>query len=64
VSLSSGQTLSGNSWSASATWSNASFKSVDVKLVQGARGADGKIAASDFLLPANGVAIGATTRWS
>jgi hypothetical protein len=64
VSLSSSQKLSGNSWSASVTWSDSSFKSVDAKLVQGERGADGKIAASDFLLPASGAAIGATTRWS
>lgn len=64
VSLSSSQKLSGNSWSASATWSDSSFKSVDVSLVQGKRGADGKIAASNFLLPASGAAIGATTQWS
>ncbi|CAO2653361.1 Nn.00g027720.m01.CDS01 [Neocucurbitaria sp. VM-36] len=64
VSLSSAQKLSGNSWSASATWSDSSFKSVDVSLVQGKRGADGKIAASNFLLPASGAAIGATTQWS
>ncbi|KAH7371703.1 pectate lyase L [Pyrenochaeta sp. MPI-SDFR-AT-0127] len=64
VSLSSSQKLSGNSWSASATWSDSSFKSVDVSLVQGKRAANGKIAASNFLLPASGAAIGATTAWS
>lgn len=64
VSLSSSQKLSGNSWSGSTTWSNSSFKSVDVSLVQGKRGADGKIVASDFLLPVSGAAIGATTHWA
>ncbi|KAL6703822.1 Pectate lyase pel9 [Coniothyrium glycines] len=64
ISLASGTAVSGNSWQASATWSDASFKSVDVSLVQGKRGADGKIAASNFLLPASGAAVGATTQWS
>ena len=64
VSLSSAQKVSGNSWSASATWSDGSFKSADVSLVQGKRGADGKIAASDFLIPVNGAGIGATTQSS
>ncbi|KAF2021355.1 polysaccharide lyase family 9 protein [Aaosphaeria arxii CBS 175.79] len=64
VSLSSAQKLSGNSWSASATLSNSSFKSVDVSLVQGKRAANGKIAASDFLLRTDGSAIGATTHWA
>ncbi|KAF2125632.1 polysaccharide lyase family 9 protein [Dothidotthia symphoricarpi CBS 119687] len=64
VTLSSSQKLSGNSWSGSATWANSAFKSVDVSLVQGKRQANGKIAASDFLLPASGAAIGATTHWS
>lgn len=63
VSL-SGAKQTGNSWQGSATWNNAAFKSVDIKLVQGKRDATGKIAASDFLLPANGAAIGATTAWS
>lgn len=64
VSLSSGQVLNGNSWSGSTTWSNSSFKSVDVSLVQGKRAADGTIAASNFLLPASGAAVGATTHWA
>ncbi|KAJ4361836.1 hypothetical protein N0V83_010777 [Neocucurbitaria cava] len=64
VSLSSAQKLSGNSWETSATWEDSSFKSVDVSLVQGQRGADGKIVASDFLVPASGAGIGATTQWS
>lgn len=64
VSLSSAQKLSGNSWETSATWEDSSFKSVDVSLVQGKRGADGKIVASDFLVPASGAGIGATTQWS
>ncbi|KAH7135148.1 pectate lyase L [Dendryphion nanum] len=64
VSLSSSQKLSGNSWSSSKTWPNSAFKSVDISLVQGKRAADGKIAASNFLLPADGSAVGATTSWS
>lgn len=65
VTLSSAQKQSGNSWQASAVWTDASFKSVDVGLVQGKRDASsGKIAASNFLLPASGAAIGATTAWS
>lgn len=60
-----GVTSSGNSWdSSTTTWSNSSFESIDSSLVQGARGSDGKIAASNFLLPASGAAIGATTAWS
>lgn len=65
VSLNSAQKQTGNSWQGSTTWTNASFKSVDITLVQGKRDATtGKIAASNFLLPANGAAIGATTAWS
>lgn len=64
TSLVSGTTSSGNSWDGSATWSDASFKSVDVSLVKGARQANGKIAASNFLIPTSGAAIGATTTWS
>ncbi|KAH6633558.1 pectate lyase L [Boeremia exigua] len=65
VSLNSSQKQSGNSWQGSTTWNNAAFKSVDVKLVQGKRDAStGRIAASNFLLPASGAAIGATTAWS
>ncbi|GIK01889.1 hypothetical protein Aspvir_005930 [Aspergillus viridinutans] len=64
TALSSGQISSGNSWDGSASWSNSSFKSVDVSLVQGARQADGRIKASDFLVPKSGEAIGATTVWT
>ncbi|GES61292.1 pectate lyase [Aspergillus terreus] len=64
ASLSDDQISQGNSWDGSATWSNSSFVSVDATLVQGARGADGRIQASDFLLPKSGEAIGATTQWS
>ncbi|GKT94004.1 pectate lyase L [Colletotrichum tofieldiae] len=64
TSLVSGTTTSGNSWDGSATWSDSSFKSVDVSLVKGARQANGKIAASNFLIPTSGEAIGATTTWS
>ncbi|KAJ4324645.1 hypothetical protein N0V94_001216 [Neodidymelliopsis sp. IMI 364377] len=65
VSLSSAQKQTGNSWQGSTTWNNAAFKSVDTSLVTGKRdAATGKIAASSFLLPANGAAVGATTAWS
>ena len=65
VSLSSAQKQTGNSWQGSKTWNNAAFKSVDITLVQGKRDATtGKIAASNFLLPADVSAIGATTAWS
>ncbi|KAF2628121.1 polysaccharide lyase family 9 protein [Macroventuria anomochaeta] len=65
VSLNSAQKQTGNSWQGSATWNNAAFKSVDITLVQGKRDATtGKIAASNFLLPASGAAIGASTAWS
>ncbi|KAI3393829.1 hypothetical protein diail_3555 [Diaporthe ilicicola] len=50
---------SGNSWDSSTKWTNASFKSVDVSLVQAKRGSNGKVPASNFLLPASGAAIGA-----
>ena len=65
VSLASAKKQSGNSWQGSTTWTDASFKSVDTSLVKGQRdAATGKIAASNFLLPASGAAIGATTSWS
>ncbi|KAF1920762.1 pectin lyase fold/virulence factor [Ampelomyces quisqualis] len=57
----SGVTQSSNSWN-SGSWSDKSFKNVDPASLKGARGADGRIPASDFLLPADGAAIGATTR--
>ncbi|KAF7329196.1 Pectate lyase L [Mycena kentingensis (nom. inval.)] len=57
-------TSSGNSWDSSTAWTNASFKSVSTSLVMGARAANGKIVASNFLLPTSGAAIGATTMWS
>jgi hypothetical protein len=62
VSLVSGSKSSGNSWDASTTWSNSSFMSVDSSTLTGARGSDGKIKASNFLLPVSGAAIGATTK--
>lgn len=63
AALTSKQISSGNSWNGGASWSNGRFKSVDVSLVQGARQADGRIKASNFLLPKSGEAIGATTAW-
>ncbi|RYP13087.1 hypothetical protein DL765_007036 [Monosporascus sp. GIB2] len=53
---------SGNSWDSASTWSNTSFKSVDSSMLRGDRGPDGRVAPSDFLIPASGAAIGATTR--
>ncbi|KAJ8127186.1 hypothetical protein O1611_g6451 [Lasiodiplodia mahajangana] len=62
VSLVSGTSSSGNSWDSSTAWSNSSFLSVDSSTLAGARGSDGKIKASNFLVPASGAAIGATTQ--
>lgn len=65
TSLNGDQISEGNSWDGdSGSWGNGSFVSVDVSLVQGARKADGTIEASDFLLPASGKDLGATTDWS
>lgn len=61
--LSDTQVSKENSWDGDDEWSDSSFESVDETLVQGARGADGKIVASDFLIPVSGDAIGATTEW-
>lgn len=63
TSLSDTQVSSENSWDGGDEWSDSSFESVDVSLVEGSRGADGKIVASNFLLPVSGDAIGATTEW-
>ncbi|KAF6820408.1 pectate lyase [Colletotrichum plurivorum] len=52
---------SGNSWDGSETWSDASFVSVDTKIVTGPRAADGRLPANDFLVSANGEDIGART---
>lgn len=54
---------SGNSWNLESSWSNSDFVSTDAELVKGPRLPDGKIQASDFLRPANGLDIGATTEW-
>lgn len=64
VSLTSNSTSSGNSWDSSGTWSNSSFVSVDPTTLKGARGADGSVQASNFLIPASGAAIGASTKES
>ncbi|KAF2854495.1 polysaccharide lyase family 9 protein [Plenodomus tracheiphilus IPT5] len=61
VSLVSTVKASGNSWN-SGSWSNSSFKSIDPATLKKARGADGRVPASDFLIPTSGAAIGATTR--
>ncbi|KAL1677798.1 polysaccharide lyase family 9 protein [Schizophyllum commune] len=49
---------SSNSWD-SGSWSDDSFVSLDSSTLTGARLANGSVAASSFLLPANGAAIGA-----
>ncbi|KAF4960144.1 hypothetical protein FGADI_1162 [Fusarium gaditjirri] len=62
VSLNSKVSASGNSWDSKDTWNDASFKSTDTSTLKGARGTDGRVKASDFLIPASGAAIGATTK--
>ncbi|KNG52401.1 pectin lyase-like protein [Stemphylium lycopersici] len=57
----SGVKASGNSWQ-SGSWSNSSFISVDASALTKARGSDGRVPASDFLVVKSGDAIGATTR--
>lgn len=61
VSLIDDVTSSGNSWDESGSWSNSSFASVDDSTLRGPRGSDGRVQGSDFLIPADGAAIGATT---
>lgn len=61
VSLVSTVKASGNSWDLGGSWSNSSFKSVDPAILKGARGSDGRVPASNFLIPTSGNAIGATT---
>lgn len=60
VTLVSSVTASGNSWQ-SGSWSNSSFESVNPAVLKGARGSDGRVKASGFLIPV-GKDIGATTR--
>ncbi|MEV6348549.1 right-handed parallel beta-helix repeat-containing protein [Actinoplanes sp. NPDC051851] len=47
---------SGNSWDIGGTWT---LLSTDPSTITGARDADGAIPSSDFLVPANGAAVGA-----
>lgn len=61
VDLVSTVRASGNSWQ-SGTWSNSTFASVDSSRLKGARGSDGRVPASNFLIPTSGAAIGATTQ--
>ncbi|KAH6641223.1 pectin lyase fold/virulence factor [Chaetomium tenue] len=61
VSLVSSVSASGNSWQ-SGSWSNSSFASRDPATLKGARGSNGKVKPSDFLLPTSGAAIGASTQ--
>jgi hypothetical protein len=63
TSLSGDYEASGNSWNIGGTWSNSSFISVDVSLVEGDRNDDGTIDPSDFLAPADGSDLGATVNW-
>ncbi|OLN81901.1 Pectate lyase L 3 [Colletotrichum chlorophyti] len=55
----------GNSWDdeSAPPLTNASFKSVDISLVAGPRGKNGKIAPSNFLVLNSGAKMGATTAW-
>ncbi|CAJ0554623.1 Ff.00g131360.m01.CDS01 [Fusarium sp. VM40] len=62
VSLNSKVTASGNSWDSKDTWNDASFKSTNAATLKGARGSDGRVKASDFLVPASGAGLGATTQ--
>ena len=62
VDLISKVSTSGNSWDSKDTWNDAAFKSTDASTLKGARGSDGRVKASDFLVPASGAAIGATTK--
>ncbi|GJD03051.1 Pectate lyase L [Colletotrichum higginsianum IMI 349063] len=65
VTLRDAQTSVGNSWdvAGAALLTNASFKSVDIGLVTGPRGKNGKITPSDFLVLVDGAKRGATTNW-
>ncbi|GGN13923.1 hypothetical protein FHR83_003797 [Actinoplanes campanulatus] len=49
-------TASGNSWNIGGTWT---LLSTDQSVITGARAADGSIPSSNFLVPANGAAVGA-----
>ncbi|MEU4423436.1 right-handed parallel beta-helix repeat-containing protein [Actinoplanes sp. NPDC024001] len=49
-------TASGNSWNLGGTWT---LRSTDPAVVTGPRAADGSIRSSDYLVPANGAAVGA-----
>jgi hypothetical protein len=49
-------TASGNSWNIGGTWT---LLSTDASTITGPRAADGSIVASNFLVPANGAAVGA-----
>lgn len=62
VSLTGPVVASGNSWQIGGDWSDSAFKSVNSATLKGARGADGRVPASEFLIPVSGQAIGATTR--
>lgn len=62
VSLVSTTTSSGNSWNSGSSWANSSFKSVDSSTLKANRASNGRVQASDFLIPASGQAIGATTK--
>lgn len=61
VTLVSTVKASGNSWQSGA-WSNSTFKSVDPSTLKKSRGSNGRVTASDFLVPMSGAAIGATTQ--
>ncbi|KAL0960156.1 hypothetical protein HGRIS_011791 [Hohenbuehelia grisea] len=62
ASLVSNAKPTGNSWQVGGTWTNSTFKSVDPATLKSARGSDGRVKGSDFLIPTSGSAIGATTQ--
>ncbi|GAA4946694.1 right-handed parallel beta-helix repeat-containing protein [Actinoplanes utahensis] len=49
-------TAAGNSWNIGGTWT---LSSTDASVITGGRAADGAIRSSNFLVPANGAAVGA-----
>ncbi|KAF1971434.1 pectin lyase-like protein [Bimuria novae-zelandiae CBS 107.79] len=61
VSLVSSVKASDNSWQGG-SWSNSSFVSTDPSTLKQARLTNGRVPASDFLVPKTGAAIGATTK--
>jgi hypothetical protein len=57
------QVSRGNTWQIAGPWNDAALRSTDSTTVKGPRQADGTVTGSNFLLPRNGAAVGATTNW-